>query len=460
MILDKPLPDAAAEEADLLGSILINNKVIDRVTPIVKAEHFSATNRLLFENFVNCYEKIGAVDPLTLRTFMSAGDLAKVGGIAAIASIIDHIPDIASAPRHAATIREKALARTLTVALARGITELEAGTKVVSVATEALEALLDATDGQEGIASASAASMAKASMDRYEKALNSPSAITGIDTGIEGLNLYLYGYQRGTVLLIAGRSSVGKTTVGWNLAYSALRARPETRVAYFSLEMTRAMLEDRILSMVSGVPSAVIKTGISSTAQIQKVAEAGGVIAGLDGRLFGNANPLTIKQIIGEIRRLHRKHKIDVAYVDYVQLLGSDEQSNNREREVSAISKRLVNLAKALDIAIVTFAQLNRTALSKDERPTADVALRESDALYHDARAIIMLDIPRLRDFDNESKKDCQLDMYFDKNSEGPRGHLQFHFDGRRFLVQEGGCRAGCKNFTAGPALPAQGSLV
>lgn len=444
----------------MLGSILIKNAILERVSHIVKSEHFSPTNRLLFDNFLICLEQFGTIDPLVLRRSMKPEELDRIGGSAYVASLVDHIPDIANAERYAGIIKEKALARSLILSMAHGITELEGGAQSAGVAQEALGALLDATEGLDGLGSKGAYEMAKASMGRYEAALQNPSAITGIDIGFESLNLFLYGYQRGTVLLICGRSSVGKTTVGWNLANAALMAKPDTKVAYFSLEMTIGMLEDRILSMMSGVPSAVIKTGISSEAQVKKVVAAAARLAGLKDRLFGNANPMSIKQIITEIRRLHRKHKIDTAFVDYVQLIGSDDWSPSREQEVSRISKQLVRLAKQLDIAIVTFAQLNRMALSKDERPTADVALRESDALYHDARAIIMLDIPRLRDFDNETKRDCQLDLYFDKNSEGPRGHVPFHFDGQRFLVEEGGCRPGCHNYNQQPAGPAQGSLT
>lgn len=469
-VMDRPLPQSYEAERAILGSVLINRGALDRAASFIGAgDFYNDSNALIFAEMQKAAFDGAEIDPLTLKARLEAlGKLSQVGGAAYIASLVDHIPDIANVEHYAKLVKEKALLRSLVRAGSSiALSALSPAGEPVEGLIGKAEAMIEAVGArgaskgpQAALQSAGAHSMASSTMKRFEARLEAPGAITGIDMGYESLNLYVYGYQRGTVMLIAGRSSVGKTTVGWNLAHAALEASSSTRVAYFSLEMTLPMFEDRILSMMSGVASAVIKTGISSREQIRLVGEAGAKLASYEGRLFGNANPMSIRQIIKEIRRLHKKAALDIAFIDYIQLIESDEPSPSREQEVSRISKRLVRLAKELDIAVVAFAQLNRSALSRDDRPTADIALRESDALFHDARSIIMLDIPRLRDAGNLDKKECELNLYFDKNSEGPRGQVRMHFDGQRFRVEEGECRPGCRNFRQDTAAAPQARLV
>lgn len=387
------------------------------------------------------------VDLLTVKEALRrAGTMDVAGGTVNLSSLTEAPADVANVEAYARIVKADADARALIVGFNSGMKDLfRREKKAAEVGAEIVELISDRRGLGLSYESYDARSIATEASRRFDKKLLNPSAITGIPTGSEHLDLYFYGYQRQTITLVAARPGVGKTTCGWNLLVKALRAS-DVRCGYFSLEMTRAFLEDRLLAMMSGVPLQWIITGAATTEQARAVGEACKEVAGWGTRLSANTNPLSLRQIQAEIRRVKRKNGLDLAFVDYIQLIGADGRGRSKREEIAETSKRLLDLAKQLDIAIVAFAQLNRQATEKDERPRLD-QLAECDALYMDARFGLIMDRPRLRDLENEDKRSCELNLYVDKNTQGPTGKIEFHFDGPRLQIDEGGCRKGCQNW-------------
>jgi replicative DNA helicase len=255
--------------------------------------------------------------------------------------------------------------------------------------------------------------------------------LPGIGTGLPLLDATTGGFQRRVLSLVAARTGVGKTAFGLQVGWAAIKAESARRVAIYSLEMSDAMLSDRLVGSVSGVGLFLVKNPQMSTArQRDAIAAAVSEIGSLGNRLVVNDRVADLRTIEAEVRR-EARNGLDLVIVDYIQLVRGGK-GERRYAEVGDISSRLVTLAKESGAAVVGLAQLGRDAGSRKPCLTD---LRESGNLEQDARLVLLLDRPRRR---GESAPECQAWVNIAKHSEGESGaEIALHFAGELQRFEE-----------------------
>jgi replicative DNA helicase len=271
--------------------------------------------------------------------------------------------------------------------------------------------------------------------------------MVGIPTGLDDLDDYLLGWERGVFHAVGGYTSVGKTVIGLDLALTVLedpRNREKgIRAAYFALEMTDLMLGRRMVASRSEQNLYRVRTGNLSEDGLMDVASAAARIGALGDRFVLSDDLFDIDEITAAIEREHKERGLDIVFIDYLQLIEGGDGSN-REREVNKIGLALLRLAKRLKIAVIAFAQLNDGLVNRPgHRPTLQ-DMRESRAINHHARVVLLLHRPWLFERDNEQLSPCDGYVLIDKVSEGRTGEVQLHFNGSIMRWESGSCHPKC----------------
>jgi replicative DNA helicase len=259
---------------------------------------------------------------------------------------------------------------------------------------------------------------------------NAQGGATGLDTGFARINKLTGGWQRGTLVVIAARPSLGKTTIALNTALHA--ARSGAIVYFVSAEMNPDELCCNLVCNVGGISSSSLRTGALSTIDLQRMGDAVGQLQSLKILFDGSASP-TPMRIRSRAKRLALKHRrLDLVVVDYLQLVRGP-RAERREQEVSAVSRELKQLACELGCPVIALAQLNRAPDSrKDKRPRL-TDLRESGAIEQDADVVVLLH-ERERKDGNAARR---IDAIIDKNRNGPRGTAPLQLIGSQFRFEE-----------------------
>lgn len=388
---ERVTPASIEAEKAVIGAVLINPALLPQATGILKADQFwrrkhqdiwSAIVRLADERRID-------PDPLTVQDELArAGLLEDVGGAAYVLGLTDGVPRSSNIAHYAHIVREKWLLRQL----------IRVGSACVdgAYADEAVAAeLINDADGeivalQKGTISGRLVDLRTrgvARYDRLEHSVEHRGELRGIDTGFESLNQTTFGWNRGDMIVIAARPSMGKTAFVLNAAVAACRSGK--RVALFSMEMRTQQIEDRILAALSGLPLERLKGGFIGEGDTRLAIEAMGEFDRLP--LFvDDRGSMTVWDIRASCRRLRAEEGLDLVVVDYVQLVqGSlDRRNPTRNEEMTDISRRLKVLADEVQCPVIVLSQLKR--LEHGRRPTLQ-DLRESGSLEQDADLVCFL---------------------------------------------------------------------
>jgi replicative DNA helicase len=389
--LPGPVPPHSIEaEVCTLGSMILHSPAIDIVVQIVEGEHFyRQAHRLVFDALVYMKEARKEIDLVTLREELNRrGHLDHIGGVEYLVQVVDGTPSHANAEYYARIVRDKAMLRGLIVA----------GTDIVREAYESPDEPEEIVERAEQkvfeIASARIGDQAvplKGLLEQtFEQLMaNEGELIVGLASGYHQLDELTAGFQKGEMIILAARPSMGKTSLLLNVAeyMAVMDNRP---VALFSLEMSRGQIAQRVLASHSRFDLRQMRRGMIASDDWTRLKVAAGDLEQSPIYIDDSAE-LTILQLRAKARRLAAAYGIQAVFIDYLQLMSYAGRSDSRQQQITEISRGLKALARELDIPVIAAAQLNRGPADRDTHRPRMSDLRESGSIEQDADVVMLL---------------------------------------------------------------------
>jgi replicative DNA helicase len=424
-----------------LSAMLIDQDAVLRAVEHVNDTMFYAErHRRLFRAMVNITERGGVVDPLTLSEELSRrGELEASGGKDYIGFLVDAVPTAANIEYHAQIVREKAILRRL----------IEVSTSIVAEAFEGKSTATELLDEAESKIFLVSQQQTKdgftrikellwPTMERIEALQRGGKTITGVASGFNDLDELTSGFQPADLIIVAARPSMGKTAFTLNVAQHAA-IEHNIPVAFFSLEMSKESLVQRMLTSEARIDAQRLRKGLLRDDDFPRLARAAGILS--SAPVWIDDTPgMTLLEMRSKARRLKTESGIGLVIVDYLQLMQGPSNSESRQQEVSQISRGLKALAKELKVPVVALSQLSRAPEQRtgdNKRPQLS-DLRESGAIEQDADLIMFL--YRQEFYDGPVDKDGnslegKAEVIVGKQRNGPTGivNLFFHKQYTRF---------------------------
>lgn len=424
----KKLPPQSLEaERYVLGGMLIDGEAADRVREFVDAKDFYLqSHQTIFTAIVELSRRGTPADLLTTSDFLSAqGLLEKVGGNQYLGSLVDRVPSAANISHYAKLVHEKAVLR--------GI--IQTGTQMIEDAFGSSGELSEILDKVEknvyeiahrniGDSVSPIRDLVRDAFKRIQERFERKSAITGTPTGFHGLDRLLAGLQPSDLLILAARPSVGKTALALNMA-AHIAIHEKVPTAFFSLEMSKEQLVQRLLCMESRVDGGRLRAGHLKDEDWPRLTHGASLLS--EAPLFiDETTGLSPFEMRAKCRRLAKTQGLGCVFVDYLQLMRTKGKVESREREIAEISWALKALAKELHIPVIALSQLNRSLESRtDKRPVLS-DLRESGSIEQDADIIMFLYRDEVYHPDTDMPGIAEL--LVSKHRNGPTGHVKMAF--------------------------------
>lgn len=398
------LPHNLEAEQALLGALLTDNRALENVGDIVRAEHFFApVHQRIFDAVSKMVDRGQNADPVTLKPYFEKdAELEERGGAQYLADLAASVVTVINAPNYAKFIRDMATRREL-ISIGNDLVN-EAFESDIDVSAqdclEGAEAKLfqigESGQGDRGFVTMRDATAA--AIELAEKAFKSDGHVTGVTTGLKDLDKKLGGLQPSDLIILAGRPSMGKTALATTIAFNAADAYRKSGgteggiVGFFSLEMSADQLATRLLSDLAEISGDRIRRGEFSKDDFHRLAEQSTHLAQVPLYIDDTA-ALSITAVRTRARRMKRKHGLDLLVVDYLQLLRGtgSRQSENRVLEVSEITRGLKAIAKELAIPVIALSQLSRAVESREDKRPQLSDLRESGSIEQDADVVMFV---------------------------------------------------------------------
>ena len=451
----KTLPSNIEAEQALIGSVLVNNDIIDEISNIVNAsKFFDPIHRRIYEAIENLNNKGMIANPITLKNYFdSDAGLNEVGGVDYLVKLTRFSSSNRQAMDYSKLIHEMYVKREL-ITISENISEEsqdedldKTGENIIEEAEQSLFQL-----AERGNFSQSYIKFNKAldqTIEMATLAMKNDQGIVGVPTGLTELDEKLGGLHKSDLVIIAGRPSMGKTALATNIAYHAAKKIHETNektsVAFFSLEMSSEQLSTRILSEQARIQSNDIRRGKATEEQLNRYIETSRNIYDLP--LYIDETPaITISALSNRARRLKRLFGLNLIVVDYIQLMRtSSKRYDGRVQEISEITQGLKALAKELSVPVLALSQLSRAVEQRDDKIPQLSDLRESGSIEQDADVVMFVyreqyylerKQPKLGSIEHaewQSKMNDILglaDIIIGKQRHGPTGNVQVEFEG------------------------------
>ena len=391
------MPSAPEAEASLLGTMMIYPNAARAALEegLNEDDFFIDANRRVFNAVSSLYHEGTPVDLTTVSTRLKdTSQLDLTGGIQYLTRLSDASVTSANTLNYVRMIRDKAIMRSL-IEAAEGIAQegFEGQPDINEYLDNAEKAVLNISRNRRTSEFRDPSELMGSVLDNIRRMADNKSDITGIKTGYEQLDHTTHGFQRGDLVILAARPSMGKTAVALNLALNAARYQPDQAVAIFSLEMSAEQLAMRLLSARSRVPGDKLKTGYLNAEEWNKVNENANVMKKLN--IYIDDTPGTkVPEIFSKCRRLQQQHGLAMIVIDYIQLITGSSSGRgdvNRQQEVSDISRSLKALARELKVPVMALSQLSRSVEARESKHPQLSDLRESGAIEQDADIVMML---------------------------------------------------------------------
>jgi len=433
-------PHSVEAEQSVLGALLIDTTAWDQVADVVVAgDFYRPDHRLIFEALSELVQSGRPGDVVTVSEQLERhGRLVDAGGLAYLGTLARDTPTAANARSYAQIVRERSLLRRL----------VEAGREIASsvFGDEGLPArdLVDRAEGlvfeiaemgsrgREGAVRVSA--LLPGLIDKIDDWHNNPNKLRGLATGFTDFDKKTGGLRPGDLVVIAGRPSMGKTTLAVNMAeFAAVSPDTKAAVAIFSMEMPAEQLVTRMLSSIGHVPLNSMRTGQISDDDWVRITAATSQLS--EARIFIDETPaLTPTELRARARRIKREHGLDMVVVDYMQLMQVPGNRENRATEIAEISRSLKALAKELQVPVLALSQLNRGVEQRQEKKPVMSDLRESGAIEQDADMILLIYRDEVYDKNTTKKGLAEIDLAKHRNGEIGPFMLTFQGQYTRFV--------------------------
>src|SRR6187431_343307 len=401
---ERTLPHNLEAERSVLGAILVHNDAFNLAAQVIDSQDFYRdAHRRIFDRMVALNERHDAIDFVTLKEELArAGELDEVGGPAYVAGLADGVPRATNVEYYARIVKEKATLRNLIFAANKILTNAyEADQESDLILDEAESSIFAVADDRLKAGFVPMRELVKDSFPKIEQLFEQKRLITGVPTGFADLDGMTRGFQRGDLIIIAARPSMGKTSLVLNVAqYVAMQ--PEHTVGVFSLEMSKESLFLRLLTSEAQIDSHRLMSGAIGQKDYSRISHALETLSAMKLHIDETAH-LSVLEMRAKSRRLQADQKgLSLLIVDYIQLMSGRGRFENRTLELASISRSLKGLAKELRVPIVVLSQLSRAPESRsDHRPQLS-DLRESGALEQDADVVMFI---------------YREDVYADKNA-------------------------------------------
>jgi len=458
-------PHNIEAEQQLLGAILTNNDIYDRIAAIIQPEHFyEPVHARIYEVASTRIARNTLASPVTLKAFLEDDEgLKELGGPAYLARLAGSAISSFAARDYASMIYDLAIRREL-MTLGRDISDKAAQ---VDVASEPKEQIVEAEQalyalGEQGKSESGFQSFLKAVTDAVNvanAAYQRDGGLAGLSTGLNDLDKKLGGLNRSDLLILAARPSMGKTALATNIAFNLAKAYKRGTlpdgtegaidggvVGFFSLEMSAEQLAARILSEAAEVPSENIRRGDMTEVEFRRFVDAAKTLEACP--LYIDDTPaLPISQLAARARRLKRTHGLDALFIDYLQLVRPATAKDSRVNEVSEITQGLKAIAKELEIPVIALSQLSRQVENREDKRPQLSDLRESGSIEQDADVVMFIfreeyykerEKPGDHELDKMASWQAEMEalhgraeVVIGKQRHGPIGSVDLAFEGR-----------------------------
>ena len=423
-ILERTMPQSIEAEMSVLGAMILDNEVINLVIPILnKLSFYKTAHQELYQVIVDVYDKGQQVDLVVLREELKKRSLLeKVGGVEYLMELEEAVPTIGNVEYYANIVREKAIKRNLIeVAATIQKQSFEESTDTEQLLDASERAIFDITQKKFNTASTRLNEILKETFSRIENLHDRQSRLTGLSSGYYDLDDKTCGLQPSELIIVAARPSMGKTSLVLNIVehVGVVEKKP---VVIFSLEMSAQQVAQNMLCSHARIDAHKLRMGFLDDKQWSDLSYGLGSLS--EAPIFIDDTPgLTVLEVRAKARRLKAQYDIQLVAVDYLQLMESS-RAENRQQEISVISRRLKSLARELKIPVIAVSQLNRSVESREGHRPRMSDLRESGSIEQDADVIVLLH----RDNYYDPDKDNTAELIIAKQRNGPTGVVKLAF--------------------------------
>ncbi len=428
-------PHSLDAEQSVLGAVLLDNEAVNAVLEVLKpSDFYQPSHRSLFEQMVELYERQEPIDVVTLTAQLrSSNQLDKVGGVEYLSQLVDFVPTAANTQYYARIIKEMSIRRKLIHEVSEIADEAFNTRGDIDGFVDSVEQrIFQVSESRLAAGFVKVGDVVKDSIKQVEKLYINQEPITGVPSGFTDLDSMTFGFQPSDLVIIAGRPSMGKTSLALSMAnYVGLESG--AAVAVFSLEMSKEQIVMRMLCSEAKVSNSRVRSGKLGESDFPHLVDAASKIA--QSKIFVDDTPaISVLEMRAKARRLHREHPLSLIVVDYLQLMrGTSRKAERRDQEISEISGSLKALAKELSIPVIALSQLNRGVESRQDKRPLMSDLRESGAIEQDADIIIF--VYRDEVYNPETPDKGVSELIISKHRNGPVGlvKLAFHAEFTRF---------------------------
>ena len=432
-------PQSLEAEMSILGGILLDNEAINRVLETLTPDDlYRESHRKILRAMIDLSDRGEPCDLITLTAALKKrGELEEAGGGAYLYTLADYVPTAANIVYYCRIVKEKGISRKLISAATEIATKgYDDQANVEELLDDAQKVIFEISENKLKPAFYPVRDILKDTIKNIEYLYEKKEHVTGVPTGFIDLDEMTAGFQRGDLIIIAGRPSMGKTAFALNIAqYGAVHAKPLHGVAVFSLEMSKEQLVTRLLCSEARVDASRLRTGHLIDSDWQKLMNGAGKLH--ESKIYIDDTPaISVLELRAKSRRLKAEQDIDLIVIDYLQLMrGSNSES--RQQEISEISRSLKALAKELSVPVVALSQLNRSLENRTDKRPMMSDLRESGAIEQDADVIMFVyreavycDDCKRRDGSCTKEHDRDVEIIIGKQRNGPIGKVDLVFNG------------------------------
>ncbi|MBM3248645.1 MAG: replicative DNA helicase [Candidatus Omnitrophica bacterium] len=385
-------PQNIEAEIAVLGSMLLEEDAIPLVLELVDGSCFyKDSNRKIFEAIMSLYDAHKVVDLITLTDELKKKDmLDDIGGATYLTSLVDNVPTAANVQYYAKIVKERSILRSLITNATQIVKEgFESKDNVDQLLDRAERLIFEISDHRAESGYAPIKDIIKDSIETIDKLYQRKAHVTGLPTGFVDLDIKTAGLQASDLIVVAGRPSMGKSALAVSIA-EHVGVIEKIPVAFFSLEMSKEQLVQRMLCSHARVDAHKVRSGYLSPSDWPRLTAAAGKLS--EAPIYIDDTPaISALELRAKARRLKSHHDIKMCVVDYLQLMRGSNSIENRQQEISEISRSIKALARELDVPIIAISQLSRAVETRqDHRPQLS-DLRESGAIEQDADLVILL---------------------------------------------------------------------
>jgi len=425
-------PQALEAEQSVLGGLLLDSARWDEIAELISAgDFYTQSHRQIYHAISDLHEENSPVDVVTTSDWLQKnGELDAVGGLAYIGQLARNTPSTANLGAYAQIVRDRSILRQLITAsgdIAERAYNTEGRTpgEVLDFAEQSVFEIAQ-TDSRRGSGFTPLRGLLSQAIDRIEELFASGDAVTGVATGFSDLDEMTSGLQPSDLVIIAGRPSMGKTSLAMNIVENAA-VGSKLPVAVFSMEMPGQQLALRMLASLGRINAHRIRTGKLNDDDWPRLTSAVGMLN--DAPIYIDDTPsLTPLELRTRARRLAREHGLGMIIVDYLQLMQGSDGNENRATEISAITRSLKILAKELKVPLVAMSQLNRSLEQRPNKRPVMSDLRESGSIEQDADVIVFIYRDEVYNEDSQDKGTAEI--IIGKQRNGPIGTVRMTFLG------------------------------